>query len=232
MFERFTDNARRLVVCAQEESRLLGHDSIGTEHLLLGSLREEAGIAARSLRALNLSLLQLRDEVAEVVQPARGAVSDHVPFSPRAKKVLEMSHEESRALGDDLIGTEHILLALCREGEGVGAQILRKRGCDYSVVRSEVLRFRAEWQWREPPSAGGRAYASAHGALPSTREFGDVEPASFPRCPGCGAAIEETAAYKVLDVTKDAGSETVKVTFVFCGACGTTLTSEILGDNR
>jgi ATP-dependent Clp protease ATP-binding subunit ClpA len=141
MFERFTDRARRVVVLAQEEARMLEHDYIGTEHLLLALIHEGEGVAAKALRALDVDLDTLRREVEALVgrgqQPSKG----HIPFTPRAKKVLELSLRESVQLGHDYIGTEHLLLGIVREGEGPAAQVLQQRGIELNSVRQEVIRL-------------------------------------------------------------------------------------------
>jgi ATP-dependent Clp protease ATP-binding subunit ClpC len=139
MFEKFTDRARRVVVLAQEEARMLNHNYIGTEHLLLGLIHEGEGVAARALESLGISLEDVRRNVEEVVPRGEHQLSGHIPFTPRAKKVLELSLRESQQLGHGYIGTEHILLGLIREGEGVAAQVLVKLGADLNRVRQQVL---------------------------------------------------------------------------------------------
>jgi hypothetical protein len=142
VFERFTDRARRIVVLAQEEARLLHHNYIGTEHILLGLIRENEGIAARALESLEISLQGVRHEVHERIGRGGGpSPGGHIPFTPRAKKVLELSLREAIGLKHNYIGTEHILLGLIREGEGVGAQVLEKLGADLSRVRDRVLQL-------------------------------------------------------------------------------------------
>jgi ATP-dependent Clp protease ATP-binding subunit ClpC len=142
MFERFTDRARRVVVLAQEEARMLEHNYIGTEHVLLGLIHEGEGVAAKALRALDVDLDTLRREVEALVgrgqQPMPG---QHIPFTPQAKKVLELALRESVQLGHDYIGTEHLLLGLVREGEGPAAQVLQQRGIELNMVRQEVIRL-------------------------------------------------------------------------------------------
>jgi hypothetical protein len=140
MFERFTERARSVVRVAQEEARRLGHASVGTEHLLLGLLAERDGIGARALVALDLSLDGLRAEVEPAAGGGEGAPAGHVPYTPRAKKVLELSLREALQLGHNYIGTEHILLGLVREGEGVAAQVLVDQGVELAAVRQEVVR--------------------------------------------------------------------------------------------
>ena len=139
MFERFTDQARRVVVLAQDQARSLGHDHIGTEHILLGLLSEGEGLAAQALAALEVSLDAARDQVVEIVGEGTSQQSGHIPFTPRTKKVLELSLREAQRLGDDSIGTEHILLGLVREGEGVAAQILVRLGASLDRVKAQVL---------------------------------------------------------------------------------------------
>jgi hypothetical protein len=139
VFERFTDRARRVVVLAQEEARLLNHNYIGTEHILLGLIHEGDGVAARTLESLGISLEAVRAQVEEIIGRGGSAPSGHIPFTPRAKKVLELSLREALQLGHNYIGTEHILLGLIREGEGVAAQVLVKLGADLSGVRRRVI---------------------------------------------------------------------------------------------
>jgi hypothetical protein len=144
MFERFTDRARRVVVLAQEEARHLNHNYIGTEHILLGLIHESEGIAARALTALDISLEAVRGEVTEIVGRGAEQPSGHIPFTPRAKKVLELSLREALQFGHNYIGTEHILLGLIREGEGVAAQVLVKLGAGFGRVRQQVGQLLAD----------------------------------------------------------------------------------------
>jgi hypothetical protein len=139
MFERFTDRARRVVVLAQQEARLLHHNYIGTEHLLLGLIHEGEGVAASALEALGIRLEAVRAEVEAIVGRGSDPPGGHIPFTPRAKRVLELSLRESLDLGHGHIGTEHILLGLIREGEGVAAQVLVKLGADLARARAEVI---------------------------------------------------------------------------------------------
>ena len=141
MFERITDRARRVVVLAQEEARLLNHNYIGTEHILLGLIHEGEGVAAKALESLGISLEAVRAQVEEIIGHGGQAPSGHIPFTPRAKKVLELSLREALQLGHNYIGTEHILLGLIREGEGVAAQVLVKLGADLSRVRQQVIQL-------------------------------------------------------------------------------------------
>jgi dihydroneopterin aldolase len=139
MFERFTDRARRVVVLAQLEARRLEHSHIGTEHLLLGLIAEEDGVAARVLADLGIGLETARQQVIGIIGEGPGPAESHIPFTPRAKKVMELSLREALALGHNDIGTEHILLGLLREGDGVGAQVLVASGADLVTVREKVV---------------------------------------------------------------------------------------------
>jgi len=150
MFERFTDRARRVVVLAQEEARMLGHNYIGTEHILLGLIREGQGVAARTLESLGVGLEVVRQQVEEIIGQGQGEQQGHIPFTPRAKKVLELSLREAQQLGHEYIGTEHILLGLIREGQGVAAQVLVKLGADLNRVRQQVIQLLHGQQGREP----------------------------------------------------------------------------------
>ena len=151
MFERFTDRARRVVVLAQEEARLLNHNYIGTEHLLLGLIHEGAGVAVGTLESLGISLEDVRQNVEEMIGRGQHALSGHIPFTPRAKKVLELSLRESQQLGHDYIGTEHILLGLIREGEGVAAQVLVKLGADLNRARQQVIQILGTYPGKADP---------------------------------------------------------------------------------
>jgi len=165
MFERFTDRARRVVVLAQEEARMLNHNYIGTEHILLGLIHEGEGVAAKALESLGISLEGVRQQVEEIIGQGQQAPSGHIPFTPRAKKVLELSLREALQLGHNYIGTEHILLGLIREGEGVAAQVLVKLGADLNRVRQQVIQLLSGYQGKEPAAAGSGATGEA---APST----------------------------------------------------------------
>ncbi len=154
MFERFTDRARRVVVLAQEEARMLNHNYIGTEHILLGLVREGEGVAAKALEAMDISLNGVREQVQEIIGEGSHAPSGHIPFTPRAKKVLELSLREALQLGHNYIGTEHILLGLIREGEGVAAQVLGKLGADLGGVRQQVIQLLSGYEGKESATAG------------------------------------------------------------------------------
>ena len=154
MFERFTDRARRVVVLAQEEARMLNHNYIGTEHILLGLIHEGDGVASKALESLGIELEQVREQVQEIIGQGQQAPSGHIPFTPRAKKVLELSLREALQLGHNYIGTEHILLGLIREGEGVAAQVLVKLGAELLRVRQQVIQLITGYQGKEAQAAG------------------------------------------------------------------------------
>jgi ATP-dependent Clp protease ATP-binding subunit ClpC len=154
MFERFTDRARRVVVLAQEEARMLNHEYTGTEHILLGLIHEGEGVAAKALESLGISQEAVRQQVKEIVGRGRQPPSGHIPFTPRARNVLELSLREALQLGHNYIGTEHILLGLIREGEGVAAQVLVKLGADLTRVRQQVIQLLHGYQGEEPAAAG------------------------------------------------------------------------------
>jgi ATP-dependent Clp protease ATP-binding subunit ClpA len=141
VFERFTERARQAVVLAQDEARALKHNYIGTEHLLLGLLREEDGLAARVLGALGIRIQAVRDQIARMIGEGTEVFAGQIPFTPRAKKVLELSLREALALGHNYIGTEHLLLGLVREHQGVAAVVLRDLGADAATVRNEIIRM-------------------------------------------------------------------------------------------
>jgi len=155
MFERFTDRARRVVVLAQEEARMLNHNYIGTEHILLGLIHEGEGVAAKALEALNITLGAVREQVQEIIGQGQQAPTGHIPFTPRAKKVLELSLREALQLGHNYIGTEHILLGLIREGEGVAAQVLGKLGADPQAVRQQVIQLISGYQGGKETAGAG-----------------------------------------------------------------------------
>ncbi|MBT9256814.1 ATP-dependent Clp protease ATP-binding subunit [Phycicoccus sp. MAQZ13P-2] len=155
MFERFTDRARRVVVLAQEEARGLNHNYIGTEHILLGLIHEGEGVASKALESLGISLEAVREQVQEIIGQGQQAPTGHIPFTPRAKKVLELSLREALQLGHNYIGTEHILLGLIREGEGVAAQVLVKLGADLSRVRQQVIQLISGYQGGKEGAAQG-----------------------------------------------------------------------------
>ena len=170
MFERFTDRARRVVVLAQEEARMLEHNYIGTEHLLLALIHEGEGVAATALRALDVDLDTLRREVEALVGRGQQPASGHIPFTPRAKKVLELALRESVQLGHDFIGTEHLLLGLVREGEGPAAQVLAQRGIELDAIRQQVIRLLHGHQGGRGGRRGRRAARARPGGEDATLE--------------------------------------------------------------
>jgi len=172
VFERFTDRARRVIVLAQEEARMLNHNYIGTEHILLGLIHEGEGVAAKALESMGISLEDVRKEVEELIGPGSQPPSGHIPFTPRAKKVLELSLREGLQMGHKYIGTEFLLLGLVREGEGVAARVLVKLGADLPRVRQTVIQLLSGYEGQqgdETPEAGGLAGA---GAAPGSGAFG------------------------------------------------------------
>src|ERR1017187_10273490 len=173
LFERFTDRARRVLVLAQEEARLLNHSFIGTEHILLGLIHEGEGVAAKALESLGISLEAVREKVEETIGPAGSAPSGSPPFTPRAKKVLELSLREALQLGHSYIGTEHMLLGLVREGEGVAAQVLVSLGADLGRVRQQVIQLMSGYQGKEAVGAGtGPTSSDAPNGSPVLDQFG------------------------------------------------------------
>ncbi|OFT19782.1 ATP-dependent Clp protease ATP-binding subunit [Dermabacter sp. HMSC08H10] len=155
MFERFTDRARRVIVLAQDEARLLNHNYIGTEHILLGLIHEGEGVGAKALESLGITLEGVREQVREIITEGTQAPTGHIPFTPRAKKVLELSLREALQLGHGYIGTEHILLGLLREGDGVAVKVLTRMGAQPAAVRQEVIERLSGYQGKETVNAGG-----------------------------------------------------------------------------
>jgi ATP-dependent Clp protease ATP-binding subunit ClpC len=153
MFERFTDRARRVVVAAQDEARALGHDYIGTEHLLLGLIHEGGSMAAKTLESLGISAEGLREQVVTLVGTGQHTVTAHIPFTPQAKQVLRLALSEALRFGHNYIGTEHVLLGLIQEKDGVAARVLADAGADLPRVRAEVVRLLAQYQSRPGPDA-------------------------------------------------------------------------------
>jgi ATP-dependent Clp protease ATP-binding subunit ClpA len=218
VFERFTDRARRVVVLAQEEARLLDHNYIGTEHLLLGLINEGEGIAAQALGALDVSLERVRHDIEEIIGRGDRPPAGHIPFTPRAKKVLELSLREALQLGHNYIGTEHILLGLVREGEGVAAQVLQKLGADLARVRETVIELlpgSPESAVRSPRRRRGRRIVEEEPSV------SPVSAEDFPTCSSCSAPLAETMAVKVFELSVDEQPAQAKV--AYCSRCGTAL---------
>ncbi len=214
MFERFTDLARRVVVDAQDEARMLNHNYIGTEHLLLGLLREEQGLASQVLEELGIHLEAARTEVEATVGRGDGPPTSHIPFTPRAKKVMELALRDAISIGHNYIGTEHILLGLIREGEGVAVQVLRELGADPGRARAEVLE-----KLGNPPEKGRRKVGRRR--LPV-----ESRPVDIPCCPTCGRDLASHAAHTRLTIGD--GAESVEVPVVYCRGCGRTLGTSVI----
>ncbi len=204
MFERFTDRARRVVVLAQEEARLLNHNYIGTEHILLGLIHEGEGVAAKALESLGISLEAVRQQVEEIIGQGGSSPSGHIPFTPRAKKVLELSLREALQLGHNYIGTEHILLGLIREGEGVAAQVLVKLGADLSRVRQQVIQLLSGYQGSGAPP-GEKAGATAGSGTGEAQPTGSLVLDQF------GRNLTQLAREKKLDPVIGRGREMERV---------------------
>jgi ATP-dependent Clp protease ATP-binding subunit ClpC len=165
VFERFTDRARRVVVLAQEEARMLNHNYLGTEHILLGLIGEGEGVAAKALESLGISLETVRQQVVKIIGRGQQAPPGHIPFTPRAKKVMGLASREALHLGHNYVGTEHILLGLIREGEGVAAQVLVKLGADLNRVRQQVIQLLHGYQGEQPADDGPRRGKRARARL-------------------------------------------------------------------
>jgi ATP-dependent Clp protease ATP-binding subunit ClpC len=209
VFERFTDRARRVVVLAQEEARRLNHNYIGTEHLLLGLIREGEGVAAKALESLGISLEAVRQQVEEIIGRGQSAPTGPIPFTPRAKKVLELSLREALEFGHNYIGTEHLLLGLIREREGVGAEALEKCGAVPEKVRTEVISILAG---HEPEPQPGESTPSLGGG-----------PEDPPLCPRCHRRLSETLAWRMLEIAAEGEGEKRRVTVAFCRSCGVSI---------
>jgi ATP-dependent Clp protease ATP-binding subunit ClpC len=205
MFERFTDRARRVVVLAQEEARLLGHGYIGTEHILLGLLGEDEGVGAQALVQSGVSLAAARDKVVAVIGEGPGTPPSHIPFTPRAKKVLELALREAIALGHNYIGTEHQLLGLVREEDGVAAQVLISLGVTLDGLRSRILDL----------LSATPAQPEATGRLTTRRQ---VMPTASP-CRHEPAHL----TYLLTEIEGSGDLAPLPVRVVLCNACGTTV---------
>lgn len=230
-FAALTDRGRRVVVLAQQEAEVLGHGFIGTEHLLLGLIEEEEGVAAKALESLGISFEAVSGKVEETIGPSGSTRTEAPPFTPRTMKVLELSQREARLLGHKYIGTEHILLGLVREGEGVAAQVLIKLGLDLSRVRQQVIAILSGYE----PAESDRVPDQSSADLRSDRR-------RAPRCAVCQARLTDSLAYQVVDVPgalhsnsqtdasdgADGDDSVVQVALVYCTSCGVTLCSNTL----
>jgi ATP-dependent Clp protease ATP-binding subunit ClpC len=195
---------------------MLNHNYIGTEHILLGLVRERDGVAGKALVSLDISLEAVRQQVEEIVGQGRAAPMGHIPFTPRAKKVLELSLREALQLGHNYIGTEHILLGLIREGEGVAAQVLQKLGADLNRVRQAVVQLLEGWSDVAESSGGEHVGAYVEVTTSPTEAIENA-----PLCPNCFAPLDETLAVRKLERTGE--GESVSVGFAYCTRCGVAL---------
>jgi ATP-dependent Clp protease ATP-binding subunit ClpC len=205
MFETFTDRARRAVVLAQEEARLLKHNYIGTEHVLLGLIHDPDEVFAQVLASHGLDIAAIRSAVVDIVGEGTGSQTDHIPFTPRAKRVLELSLRESLQLGHNYIGSEHILLGLIREGEGVGAQVLTQHGVNLDELRVTVIR-----------EAGSSQEA---GETISTYRW----PEGVGRARGMCRHLPGKLSVEVHEISGGDPKSPVAVRLIICTACGTTV---------
>jgi ATP-dependent Clp protease ATP-binding subunit ClpA len=219
MFERFTSRARRVLVLAQEEARLLNHSFIGTEHILLGLIGEGEGMAAKALESLGISLGPVRQKIEETIGMTGTLPSGSPPFTPRAKKVLELSLREALQLGHSYIGTEHLLLGLVREGEGVGATVLVGLGADQSSVRQRVLLLMTKNVGEA--QVGGAVSEEVISSLGD-----DALTTSEPRCPHCRSGLTDSARFRTIAASPDVDDddrEPIMIDVVYCDRCGMTL---------
>jgi ATP-dependent Clp protease ATP-binding subunit ClpC len=190
MFERFTEKAIKVIMLAQEEARRLGHNFVGTEQILLGLIGEGTGVAAKVLKSMGVNLKDARIEVEKIIGRGSGFVAVEIPFTPRAKRVLELSLEEARQLGHNYIGTEHLLLGLIREGEGVAARVLENLGVDLAKVRTQVIRMLGETA--EVTAGGGGGGAKGSTKTPTLDEFGTnlTQMATESKLGPCGGSLQ------------------------------------------
>ncbi|HXJ64105.1 MAG TPA: Clp protease N-terminal domain-containing protein, partial [Actinomycetota bacterium] len=249
MFERFTDRARRVVVLAQGEARMLNHSYIGTEHILLGLVGEGDGVAAKALEQLGISLEGVRAQVLEIIGEGDAEPTGHIPFTPRAKKILELSLREAQQLQHKYIGTEHILLGVVREGEGVAAQVLGKLGADLISVRQQVINLLSGYPGKE--AAEGVVVEegdveAAMGAATIERRRGPAwrverlgpnvglrrregDPERTPVCPRCDADLVASVRYRVQDVAHEQeGVPPRTAAFLYCAECGRVVVANLL----
>jgi ATP-dependent Clp protease ATP-binding subunit ClpC len=205
MFERFNDRARRVLVLTQEEARLLNHDVIGTEHLLLGLIHEQRGIPAQVLTTLGITAERARNQVELVVGIAVGEPSGSAPFSPRVKKVLELSLREALQNNHNYIGPEHLLLGLVTEGQGTGARVIQELGVELSQVRQAVLQEMSDYH--EKPGADEAS--------------GELESSDAPRCAGCSGDLELALRYRSMTIPPTSPDPfPLKVDVIYCNRCG------------
>ena len=249
MFERFTDSSRRVLVLSQEEARLLGHNFIGTEHLLLGLLREGDGVAAQCLRAMGVHIAEAREQVEQTVGTPTEPVQGSPPFTVRAKRVLELSLQEALVFHHSYIGTEHLLLAIARDGDGVAANVLVNLGLRLPEVRRQVFEMMAERgdvsAPASPASPAGAATVLGLAEQPSTEgedagqplgepadadDLGGVVAGAGVRCNRCGSDLAKWARHRILEVPADDCSATqspVWLTVVYCSRCGRLVSGEL-----
>ena len=196
---------------------MLNHDYIGTEHLLLGLVREYDGVAGKALTSLGISLEAVREQVEQIIGQGQAVPRGHIPFSARAKKVLELALREALQLGHNYIGTEHILLGLIREGEGVAAQVLQSLGVDLNRARQTVIQLLAGYAIETEAAGGERVGAGVEPVAVPVEMVGD----DAPTCPNCFAALDETLAVRVLETTAEDQPFSVKI--AYCVRCGVAL---------
>ena len=196
---------------------MLNHDYIGTEHLLLGLASERDGVAGKALASLDISIEAIRRQVEEIVGQGRAAPTGHIPFTPRSKKVLELSLREALQLGHNYIGTEHILLGVIREGEGVATQVLVRLGANLDRVREMVIQLTSGWTEAAASSGGEEIGVFSETAA----EIVEVAADDAPTCPNCFGSLDETLAVKVLETTAD--DEPFSVKIAYCRRCGVAL---------
>jgi ATP-dependent Clp protease ATP-binding subunit ClpC len=217
VFERFSQPARSVLALAQEEAGLLNHSFIGTEHILLGLIREGEGLGGSVLRSLGISYDDVRDKVEEIIGLSGAPPGGAPAFTPRAKKVLELSLREALQLGHDSIGTEHLLLGIVREGEGVATVVLASLGLHPVRIRHDVMQH-VTARSEELPAEG----PGSRGDLPAAERS---PAASEPCCPHCRARVTNEVRFRTIVVASDVEPEVGQVTIhvVYCRHCGTTL---------
>ena len=233
MFEQFTDRARAIVVLAQEEARLLDHPYIGTEHILLGLVREGEGVAALALKELEISLDDVRAQVEKIIGRGEGPVTGQVPFTPRAKKVLELSLREAMQLGHNYIGSEHLLLGLIREGEGIAAKVLVHLGADLDRVRQQVVQLLGGYEGAGAATSEGESLLrnvrrrlgrfTSGAASESVTAEAEFDQDVGPLCAQCHVPLTETIACRELEASVADSESAHPALVVYCGRCGTTL---------